>query len=112
MDRRHNVAIHSLTATATGGTPVAPTVNGALNVKYPILREVYNIVQRSRITPGSANYDPTLTALLVGSSSQLCQDELTIIGYGFATLDNAPLGDYCGATTTNLRAFDPTTDPV
>jgi phosphate transport system substrate-binding protein len=111
-DRRHNVAIHSLNPAATGGSPVAPTVGGSLNELYPITREVYDIVKRTRITPGSADFDPTLAALLSGSSSQLCQDEFTIIGFGFATLDDSPLGHSCGAVTSDLRAFDPTSNPV
>jgi phosphate transport system substrate-binding protein len=111
-DRRHNVALHSLTLAAVPGTAVAPTVGGQLNEHYPITREVYNIVQRSRIVAGGANFDPKLAALLAGAGSDLCQDELTIIGFGFATLDDSPLGHTCGATTNDLRAFDPTTNPV
>jgi phosphate transport system substrate-binding protein len=111
-DRRHNVVIHSLNPLASGGTPVQPIVSGALNTAYPITREVYNIVLRSKVVNGGAGFDPTLAALLAGSNSQLCQDELTILGFGFATLDSAPLGHTCGATTNDLRAFDPATNPV
>jgi phosphate transport system substrate-binding protein len=111
-DRRHNVVIHSLNPLATGGTPVQPIVSGALNTAYPIVREVYDIVQRSRVVSGGANFDPTLAALLAGPNSQLCQDELTILGYGFATLDDAPLGHTCGAVTNDLRGFDPSSNPV
>lgn len=111
-DRRHNAVIHSLNPLATGGTPVQPIVNGSLNTAYPITREVYNVVQRSRVVSGGANFDPVLAALLAGPNSQLCQDELTILGFGFATLDSAPLGHTCGATTNDLRAFDPATNPV
>ena len=111
-DRRHGVALHSLFAAATGGTAIAPTTGGALNPNYPIRREVYNIVQRSRITSGSANFDPTLANLLVGTNSQLCSDVLTILNYGFATLAGSPLGHSCGAVTNDLRAFDPATNPV
>jgi phosphate transport system substrate-binding protein len=111
-DRRHHAALHSLNPSATGGTAVAPIVNGALNSSYPITREVYNIVLRSRITSGSSNFDPTLAALLVGPNSQLCSDEFTILDFGFATLDNSPLGHTCGAVTNDLRAFDPSSNPV
>jgi ABC-type phosphate transport system substrate-binding protein len=111
-DRRHGAAIHSLILAAGGTTPVPPTVTGSLNEHFPITREVYNIVQRSRIVNTGAGFDPTLAALLVGTSSQLCSDELTIIAAGFATLDDTPLGHACGATTNDLRAFDPATNPV
>jgi len=117
-DRRHNAVLHSLTAAATGGTAVAPIVGGSLNTAYPITREVYTVVQRTRIvntgtpTNPSPGFDPKLAALLAGAGSQLCSDELTIISFGFATLDNSPLGHTCGATTSDLRAFDPTTNPV
>ncbi len=111
-DRRHNAAIHSLIQTATGTTAIAPNVGGSLNTAYPITREVYTVVLRSRIVNGGAGFDPTLAALLVGPSSQLCSDELTILSFGFATLDSSPLGHTCGATTNDLRAFDPTTNPV
>lgn len=111
-DRRHNVAIHSLNPAASNGSAVAPVVDGSLNEAYPITREVYNIVKRSRITSGSADFDATLAGLLSGSDSQLCQDEFTIIGFGFGTLDDSPLGHTCGAVTNDLRAFDPTSNPV
>ena len=99
-DRRHNVAVHNLNA-------IAPVVGGSLNEHYPITREVYDIVPRNKIVNGGAGtgFDPKLAALLAGSNSALCQDELTIISFGFATLDDAPLGHTCGATTNDLRAF-------
>jgi phosphate transport system substrate-binding protein len=114
-DRRHNVVIHSMILTAGGTTPVPPNASGSLNTAYPITREVYTVVLRSRIVGASGTgpgTDPVLSALLAGSTSQLCSDELTIAGFGFATLDTAPLGHTCGATTTDLRAFDPATNPV
>ncbi len=111
-DRRHHVAIHSLSLAATGGTAVPPNVGGSLNSSYPITREVYTIVLRTKIVNTGAGFNPTLAALLVGSGSQLCTDELTILSFGFATLDNSPLGHTCGATTNDLRAFDPATNPV
>ena len=112
-DRRHHVVVHNMTAAATGGTAVTPlTSGGTLNTNYPVRREVYNVVQRSRIVSGGANFDPTLAALLAGSSSQMCSDVLTILSYGFATLNASPLGHTCGATTNDLRAFDPATNPV
>jgi phosphate transport system substrate-binding protein len=111
-DRRHHVIVHSLALAATGGSAVAPNVGGSLNTSYPITREVYTIVLRTKIVNGGAGFNPTLAALLVGPSSQLCSDELTILSFGFATLDSSPLGHTCGATTNDLRAFDPATNPV
>lgn len=106
-DRRHNAVVHSLTAAASGGTAVTPlTSGGTLNTNYPIRREVYTIVQRDRVVAGDSNFDPTLAALLAGPNSQLCGDLLTILNFGFATLNGSPLGHSCGATTNDLRAFD------
>lgn len=110
-DRRHHVAIHALTPTATAGTAVQPIVNGALNEAYPITREVYNVVQFSKVSPGTG-FDKVLANLIAGPNSAVCQDEFTITDFGFATLDDSPLGHTCGAVATNLRAFDPTTNPV
>jgi len=104
-DRRHHVAVHNL----NGQTP---TVSGSLNTAYPITREVYNVTKLSRVTPGSSDFDPNLTAFLSGSSSLLCSQSLTIRNFGFATLASAPLGHTCGQVATNLRAFDPATNPV
>lgn len=111
-DRRHNVAIHSVIAAANGTTAVPPTVNGTLNVAFPITREVYNVVAMSRITTGNPAFDQNLTNLLVGPNSLVCRDRLSIAGFGFAQLATAPLGHTCGQVAANLRAFDPTTNPV
>jgi phosphate transport system substrate-binding protein len=107
-DRRHNAVLHSLTATA-GGTAVAPIVNSQLNTAYPITREVYNVVLRSKIVNGGAGFDQRLANLLVGTNSAICTDGFTISNFGFAALTNAPLGHTCGATTADLRAFVPGT---
>jgi hypothetical protein len=105
-DRRHGAVLRSLAPTV-GGTAVAPlTAGGSFNISFPITREVYSIVPVSKITSGDPNFDPTLSALLAGSSSQLCRNGLLISKYGFASLGSAPLGHHCGDTTTDLRAFD------
>src|SRR5215475_9228578 len=105
-DRRHNVALHNL-------NNITPrTAGGALNVSYPVTREVYNIVKLSRVTSGSSDFDATLTALLVGTSSRLCSASAQIQAFGFATLVTAPKGHTCGQLAANLRAFDPATNPV
>src|SRR5215475_4696860 len=103
-DRRHHVLLHSI-----GGQ--APIVNNALNTAYPITREVYNVTKLSKVTQGSADFDPALTQLLVGSTSTVCLGGLTIRNFGFATLNTAPLGHTCGQVAANLRAFDPATNP-
>ena len=113
-DRRHNAVLHSL-----GG--VAPTTGangaGALNVNYPIKREVYNVALRTMVTNGAGGVgsNTALSNLLVsrtGFTSVLCNDTFTISNYGFASLASAPLGHTCGQIADNLRAFDPSTNPI
>lgn len=98
-DRRHGAVLHNI----NGISPFAnglPT--GNLNTAFPITREVFNVVQFSRVSGGSA--DAGLVALLVGTGSGLCQDSLQIRSYGFGTL-SASTPDTCGAVTTAHRAF-------
>lgn len=107
-DRRHNAVLHNLTG-------VAPlTAGGSLNTAYPVKREVYNVALRTAITNGSGGpgTDVGLSNLLSGSTSRVCGDLATIVGFGFATLNSAPLGHTCGQISNDLRAFDPATDPV
>jgi ABC-type phosphate transport system substrate-binding protein len=107
-DRRHNAVLHSL-----GG--VAPlTAGGSLNTAYPVKREVYNVALRSLITNGAGGpgTDVGLSNLLSGSTSRVCGDLATIVQFGFAPLNSAPLGHTCGQISNDLRAFDPATDPV
>ncbi len=98
-DRRHGAVLHNV-----GG--VSPFANGLptgnLNTAFPITREVFNVVQFSRVSGGAA--DPVLVGLLVGTNSGLCQDSLQIRSYGFGTL-GATTPDTCGAVTTAHRAF-------
>ena len=92
-DRRHTAIIHSING-------VAPTVAGpALNPNFPILREVYNVVNFAAVTGG----DPVLTGLLGGTGSRLCTSTFTIKSFGFGTLPNANLPDACGATPNANR---------
>jgi phosphate transport system substrate-binding protein len=104
-DRRHNVALHSLNG-------VAPLSGTALNTAYPITREVYLVTKFSRVTSGSADFDANLASLIAGGTSTLCGQTLTIRSFGFATLAGSPLGHSCGQVATNLRAFNPSTNPV
>jgi phosphate transport system substrate-binding protein len=113
-DRRHNAVLHNLT---TGTPPVTTpplTAGGSLNTAYPIKREVYNVVLRTLITDGAGGpgTDVGLTNLLSGPNSRVCQDLGTIVNFGFAVLNSAPLGHTCGQISNDLRAFDPATDPV
>jgi phosphate transport system substrate-binding protein len=110
-DRRHNAAIHSLEKTPSTAA-IAPEVGGALNTAYPVTREVYNVVQDSRVTPGNPAFSQQLSNLLVGPNSSVCQDSFTLTDFGFASLDSAPLGHTCGQVANDLRAFDPTANPV
>lgn len=105
-DRRHGAVEHSL----NGVSPFNGTAaSGTLNTSFPINREVYNIVQFSRVSGSTA--DQGLVSMLVGPNSFLCQDSFTITGYGFGLLGSTTT-DTCGSIANSLRAFDPTTNPV
>jgi phosphate transport system substrate-binding protein len=104
-DRRHNVAIHNLNG-------IAPLTGTSLNTSYPITREVYNVTKFSRVTSGNPDFDANLANLIAGGSSALCGQTLTIRSFGFATLAGSPLGHSCGQVVANLRAFNPSTNPV
>ncbi|GAA5184638.1 substrate-binding domain-containing protein [Rugosimonospora acidiphila] len=104
-ERRHNAVLHSLNGTA------ALTSAGALNTAYPITREVYNIVSFSRVT-STASADAAFRSIFNGPSSAICRGASTLINFGFALLNTAPLGHTCGQVANDLRAFDPASDPV
>ena len=108
VDRRHNAVLHQLNGVA------ALTAGGSLNTAYPVKREVYNVALRTAITNGAGGpgTDAGLSALISGPNSRLCQDLGTIVSFGFAVLNSAPLGHTCGQIANDLRAFDPATDPV
>jgi phosphate transport system substrate-binding protein len=99
-DRRHGAQIYSLNGTSpfSNGNPAT----GSLNTAFPITREVYNVVQFSRVSGSTA--DPGLVAMLVSTNSFLCQDSLNIKSFGFATLGSTT-PDTCGSTASTLRAF-------
>ena len=92
-DRRHDAVIHSLaTDTLNPPTEVSPFSNGnpatgTLNTSFPITRQVFNVVSQARIL----NANDPLHSLLVGSTSQVCNDKSDILSYGFALI-----GSSCG----------------
>jgi len=94
--------------TSTVANQTTPTNVGTLNTGFPLTREVYLVIPYDKaVNTGDGNYDPTMAALIVGSSSTLCHDSLLIAQYGFGLLTSSPLGHTCGAVdTTNLRAYD------
>jgi hypothetical protein len=87
-----------------GGTSTSP---GTLNTSFPITRQVYNDVAYDRVNnTGDGFFDPTLSQLLVGSSSLLCGQKLLIQHYGFGLLTTAdsPFGTPCGDAAAQYRA--------
>ena len=111
-DRRHSAILQNVGGTfPCGGSSNCTGAGTTLNAAFPITREVYNIVPFNKVTSGMTGFDPALAQLLAGPNSNLCQDQFTITGYGFALLGSGTT-DLCGSTASSLRAFDPATDPV
>ncbi len=101
LDRRYGAVLQAI----GGASPFSGT---RMNAAFPFNREVYNVVEGCRVdstaplpfTGATCSLDPTLEAMLVGSSGSLCQDALTIINYGFALLvNNTNEPDPCGSIT-------------
>jgi phosphate transport system substrate-binding protein len=102
-DRRHTAVIHSLAPCSSSTScqaAVSPfTAGGALNVNFPVTRSVYSVVSFARVSNSS---DP-LFALLNGTGSFECSDQLSILSYGFALL---PAADgTCGEVIASNRAL-------
>ncbi len=74
-----------------GGT--APIISGSLNTSFPLARNVYNVVQTSRLT-GTSAADLQLQSVFKGSTSKVCAANTTITTFGFGSL-----GASCGSTT-------------
>jgi ABC-type phosphate transport system substrate-binding protein len=89
-DRRHDAVIHDL----NGISPF--TTSGGLNSSYPITRDVYSVVSFARVTNSS---DP-LDGLLNGSNSFLCNEQVTILNYGFGLLPST-----CGEVVAANRVL-------
>ena len=79
-----------------GNKPYTITIGGGavLNASFPITRNVYNVVQTSRLTS-----DSTIAATFVGSGSAVCTNTAIIKAYGFGV--NAA----CGDTTSFKQAL-------
>nr|WP_246401465.1 substrate-binding domain-containing protein [Jiangella mangrovi] len=84
---------------------IAPTTGTAadpvLNLNFPIVRDVYNVVPTHDIEGGAP--DATIVNTFVGLSSDVCEARPVIEAYGFGFRQTpVPGGLACGATT--LRA--------
>ena len=118
LDRRYGAQVEDISVVA--GSPVPPftgTVpNESLNEAFPFNREVYNVVEGCRVdstaplpfTGASCSLDSSLVSMLVGQNGSLCQDELTILNYGFGLLvNNSNEPDSCGSIAPALRSVPP-----
>jgi hypothetical protein len=95
-DRRHGAVLTSIDGISPFGNGDPAT--GNLNTSFPITRDVYNVLPYDRVVnTGDGNFDPALAGIFAGTGSSVCQADLTIQQYGFATIPN------CG--DTSLRAF-------
>jgi hypothetical protein len=90
---------------------VQPVVSGILNVNFPIVREVYNVMPFNEVTSGMSGFNPTLAGLFAGTSSALCQSPTTIQVLGFGTLPSPSTADQCGSTANSLRVQETNTGP-
>jgi ABC-type phosphate transport system substrate-binding protein len=77
-DRRNGAVLESVDG-------AAPVSGGVLNTAFPIHREVYNVVQTSRLT------ETDIKLAFVGATSKVCSNSTTITNYGFGTV--ADCGD-------------------
>ncbi|WP_306330451.1 substrate-binding domain-containing protein [Streptomyces venezuelae] len=70
------------------GTVAPRNADKTLNLSFPFLRDVYNVVPTAKLT------NATISSTFVGSTSKVCAANTTITNYGFGSLGTA-----CGATT-------------
>jgi hypothetical protein len=104
-DRRHDDVIHMV----NGVNPL--NAAGGLNTSFPIVREVYNVMQYDRVVSGDSNFDAILSGLFTTTSSSLCRSTVLIKTYGFGTLPSASTPDACGSTASSLRVQQTTNGP-
>jgi phosphate transport system substrate-binding protein len=100
-ERRHTAILHNING-------ISPFNGTKLNTAFPIIREVYNVMQYGAVVSGGVTgvtFDPVLSGLFATTTSGLCQNSFLIQNYGFATLPTTggPTPDQCGATTSGLR---------
>jgi hypothetical protein len=109
-DLRHGDILQPI---VVGGTAVQPISGGSLNVNFPIVREVYNVVAYNEVvnSTGDTAFNPTLAGLLAGSGSALCQSSFTIANLGFGTLPSPSTADSCGSTANSLRVQETNNGP-
>jgi hypothetical protein len=105
-DVRHDSTLHMVNG-------ISPFSGTKMNASFPIIREIFNVVQYDRVVNTSdGNFDPVLSALLAGTSSSLCRSTFTINQYGFATLPTTGSSfDQCGSTASTLRVQQTSTGP-
>lgn len=81
-----------------------PAADPVLNINFPIVRDVYNVVPTHDIQGGAP--DAAIVNTFVGASSAVCQRRAVIEAFGFGFRTTSVPGDQlklaCGATT--LRA--------
>jgi hypothetical protein len=86
IERRGSIVLGQI----GGVKPYSITTAGAtLNTGFPVTRNVYNVVQTSRLA------ETAVAAAFVGSSSSVCANAAIIKQYGFGTI-----GSLCGSTST------------
>lgn len=80
-DRRGSAVLGSVNGTAARNDDLT------LNLTFPYLRNVYNVVPTAKLS------DSLIAATFVGTGSAVCQNTSSITDYGFGTL-----GSDCGST--------------
>lgn len=104
-DRRHTAILHMV-------NNVAPLSGTSLNVNFPIVREVFNVMPFDAVVnTGDGKFDPVLAHLFAGTTSVLCGSSITIHQYGFGSLPSPNTLDTCGSTASTLRVQETNTGP-
>jgi hypothetical protein len=92
-----------------GGTQ--PIVSGVLNVNFPIVREVFNVMSWNAVTSGQSGFNATQAGLFASANSSLCQSSTTIQVLGFGLLPSPSTSDSCGSTANSLRVQETNNGP-
>ncbi|MFG2040776.1 hypothetical protein [Dactylosporangium sp. NPDC048998] len=107
-DKRHNAVLRAM-VDSNGVSQPARLGSGVLNAQFPVRHEVYNVVSYNQLAGPDKN---ALVASVFGASSGVCSNSAQILSYGFGLLASAPLGHTCGQIASDLRALDPSFNPV